>query len=58
MKPTAQRRSYTGGSIYVGIDVHKRTDSIVARVNQMEVKRWTSAAESEKVGQQLRQFFP
>jgi transposase len=58
MKPTAQTRSYTGESVYVGIDVHKRTYSIVVRVNQMEVKRWTTAAEPENLGQQLHQFFP
>lgn len=58
MKSTAQTRSYTGETVYVGIDVHKRTYSVVARVNQTEVKRWTTAAEPEKLGQQLRQFFP
>ena len=58
MKPTAQTRSYIGESVYVGIDVHKRTYSVVARVNQTEAKRWTTAAEPEKLGQQLRKFFP
>jgi transposase len=58
MKPTAQTRSYTGESVYVGIDVHKRTYLIVVRVNPMEVKRWTTAAEPENLGQQLHQFFP
>ncbi|MBF2077401.1 MAG: hypothetical protein IGR76_02485 [Synechococcales cyanobacterium T60_A2020_003] len=27
-------------------------------MNQLEVKRWTTAASPEKLGQQLRQFFP
>jgi transposase len=57
MKPTAQTRSYIGETVYVGIDVHKRTYSVVVRVKQMEVKRWTTAAAPEKLGQQLRQFF-
>jgi transposase len=58
MKTTAQTKSYIGERVYVGIDVHKRTYSVVARVKQMEVKRWTTAAEPEKFGEQLGQFFP
>lgn len=58
MKSTAQTRSYIGETVYVGIDVHKRTYSVVARVNQLEVKRWTTTADPEKCGRQLREFFP
>jgi transposase len=58
MKSTAQTRSYIGETVYVGIDVHKRTYSVVARVKQRAVKRWTTTAEPEQLGQQLREFFP
>jgi hypothetical protein len=53
MKPTAPNRSYTGESVYVGIDVHKRTYSVVARIKHKEEKRWTTSAEPEKLGEQL-----
>jgi transposase len=58
MKPTAPNRSYTGESVYVGIDVHKRTYSVVARIKHKEEKRWTTSAEPEKLGEQLCKFFP
>lgn len=58
MKLTAQTRSYPSETVSVGIDVHKRTYSVVARVNQLEVKRWTTPADPQKLGQQLREFFP
>lgn len=58
MKLTTPCQSYQGESVYVGIDVHKRTYSVVVRVRQTEVKRWTTSAEPEQFGQQLRQFFP
>lgn len=57
MTITAPTKSYVGASVYVGIDVHKRTYSVVVRANQTEVKRWTMAAEPEQLGQQLRKFF-
>jgi transposase len=57
MTITAQPRSYVGESIYVGIDVHKRTYSVVVRAQQTEVKRWTTAAEPAKLGEQLHKFF-
>jgi len=49
--------SYAGESVYVGIDVHKHTYTVVARVKQTEVKRWTMPAEPAKLGEQLRKFF-
>jgi transposase len=49
--------SYAGESVYVGIDVHKHTYSVVARVNHTEVKRWTMTVEPKKLGEQLHKFF-
>lgn len=57
MKRTAQPRSYVGETAYVGIDVHKRTYAIVARVNQEEVKRWTTAATPSGFATQLLKYF-
>ena len=58
MRKTAQPKpSYVGQSVYVGIDVHKRTYSVAVRMNQTEVKRWTTAAEPEQLSKQLTQFF-
>lgn len=61
MTPTTQIQSYTDQSVqsvYVGIDVHKRTYTVVTRVKQTEEKRWTTVADPEKLGQQLHKFFP
>jgi hypothetical protein len=41
----------------VGIDVHKRTYAVVVRVQGREVKRWTTAAAPQQLGQQLHKFF-
>lgn len=57
MKLTASSRSYSGESVYVGIDVHKHTYSVVARVKGVEVKRWRMAACPQSLGQQLHKFF-
>ena len=58
MKTTAPSKpSYVGKSIYVGIDVHKRTYTVVARMEHQEVKRWTTLAEPEKLGKQLQKYF-
>lgn len=58
MKSTAPQRSYAGETVYVGIDVHKRTYTVVARVAQQEVKRWTTLAAPASLGAQLLKFFP
>jgi len=38
--------------------VHKRTYSRITRVKQTAVKRWATAAEPEKLAQQLNKMFP
>ena len=58
MKSAAPQRSYAGETVYVGIDVHKRTYTVVARVCQEEVKRWTTLAEPESLATQLGKYFP
>lgn len=57
MKRTAPQRSYAGERVYVGIDVHKRTYSVVARTCQEEVKRWTTLATPSGLATQLLKYF-
>lgn len=57
MKRPTPLRSYAGETVYVGLDVHKRTYAVVARVCQVEVKRWTTVAAPEQLAEQLQKFF-
>ncbi|MEM8807096.1 MAG: IS110 family transposase, partial [Cyanobacteria bacterium P01_G01_bin.38] len=56
-KRTAPAKSYLGEKVYVGIDVHKKTYTVEARVNQERVKRWTTPADPERVRDQLKKYF-
>lgn len=58
MKSTALNRAYARETVYVGIDVHKKTYAVVARVCQEEVKRWTTLAEPASLATQLWKYFP
>ena len=49
MKRTTSRNSYIGEDVFVGIDVHKKTYYVVARVNQETVKKWTAPASPTKL---------
>ena len=58
MKQTNKRRNlYLGKEVFVGIDVHKKTYTVVARVEREVVKRWTTAASPQGLAEQLRKFF-
>lgn len=57
MNPTSERQSYAEENIYIGIDVHKKTYALVARVGRQEVKCWTTTADPKKVAHQLKKFF-
>lgn len=57
MKSIHVNRSYVGESIYIGLDVHKTTYSVVARVDHQEVKCWTTAAVPAKLASQLCKYF-
>ena len=57
MKRTTSKNSYIGEDIFVGIDVHKKTYCVVARVNQEIVKKWTAPASPTKLVEQLQKFF-
>lgn len=49
--------SYFGKKVFVGIDVHKTSYSVVARVDQTVVKKWTTAASPRELSQQLIKYF-
>ena len=57
MKRTTTRSSYIGEDVFVGIDVHKKTYYVVARVNQELAKKWTAPASPTKLVEQLQNFF-
>jgi len=57
MKPTTLPQFYVGEAVYVGIDVHKKTYSVVARVNQTIVKKWRTPADPEALAEQLCRYF-
>lgn len=49
--------SYIGKDVFVGIDVHKKTYAIVARVDGEVMKKWTTVASPEGLTQQLLKYF-
>ncbi len=51
------KNSYAGKQVYVGIDVHKRTYSVVARVEGTIIKKWRTNADPEKLATQLQRYF-
>ncbi len=53
MKNSSGKLSYVGKKVFVGIDVHKRTYSVVTVVEGVIVKKWTTAAIPEKLAIQL-----
>jgi hypothetical protein len=57
MKNTTPAQSYNGEQIYVGIDVHKKTYVVVARVKQVIVKPWSTAAKPADLAAQLLKYF-
>ena len=57
MKKALNRMSYKGKTVCVGIDVHKKTYSVVAVVEGEVVKKWRTAANSVSFADQLRRYF-
>ena len=57
MKNATPTRSYVGEHVYVGIDVHKKSYVVEARVGQERVKRWTTPVLPEQLAQQLLKYF-
>lgn len=57
MKKDMKEISYVGKDIFIGIDVHKKTYVVVARMEGEVVKKWTTAAIPEALAQKLLQYF-
>ncbi|MEM6451817.1 MAG: IS110 family transposase [Cyanobacteria bacterium P01_D01_bin.105] len=56
-KQNREQISYKGKDIFVGLDVHKKTYSVVVRVEGEVAKRWTTAASPQKLVEQLLKYF-
>ena len=57
MKKDMKELSYFGKDVFIGIDVHKKTYVVVARVEGEVVKKWTTAAPPQALAQQLLKYF-
>jgi transposase len=57
MKKDIKAISYVGKTVFIGIDVHKKTYTVVARVEGEVVKKWTTAASPQSLAQQLLKYF-
>ena len=57
MKKAIQQVSYSEKDVFVGIDVHKKTYSVVARVDNEIVKKWTTVALPQGLAEQLLKYF-
>ena len=57
MKKETKTVSYVGKEVFIGIDVHKKTYAVVARVEGEVVKKWTTAASPQALVQQLLKYF-
>ena len=57
MKSPTPTPSYVDSDVYIGIDVHKKTYTVVARAGQTIVKRWTTAAKPSALAGQLQKYF-
>ncbi len=54
MKKTSGKISYEGKKVFVGIDVHKQSYSVVAVVEGMVVKKWPTLASPSQLAEQLK----
>lgn len=57
MKKEFKEISYVGKEVYIGIDVHKKSYTVVARVEGEVVKKWTTAASPQALAQHLLKYF-
>jgi len=57
MKKDFKDISYVGKEVFIGIDVHKKSYTVVARVEGEVVKKWTTAASPQALAQQILKYF-
>lgn len=50
-------RDYTGKTVYVGIDVHKKKFSVHCLCEKEKVKSWTMSSNTEQLINQLKSYF-
>lgn len=58
MKDSSRQLTYEGKDVFIGIDVHKRTYSVVSIVAGEVVKKWQTSAVPKKLALQLISYFP
>ena len=58
MNSSSRKPSYTGKNVFIGIDVHKRTYSVVSVVEGIVVKKWQTSAVPDQLARQLKSYFP
>lgn len=58
MNSSSKKPSYTGKDVFIGIDVHKRSYSVVSVVEAIVVKKWQTTAVPEQLARQLKSYFP
>ena len=56
-RDSSVKKSYEGKTVYVGIDVHKKTYSVVTIVDNLVVKKWRTEANPENLAQQLLRYY-
>lgn len=58
MNNSSAKISYQGKKVFVGIDVHKKSYSVVAVVEGIVAKKWRTLASPDQLAEQLRRYFP
>ena len=58
MKKNSEISSYSEKEVFIGIDVHKKTYSVVSIVAGAVVKKWRTIAKPEQLTKQLQSYFP
>ncbi len=57
MDNSSERSSYAGQKVFIGIDVHKRTYSVVAVMEGEVLKKWRTSAFPQELVKQFQRFF-
>ena len=57
MNNSSKKLSYVGKKVFIGVDVHKRTYSVVAVTEGEVVKKWRTSAHPQKLADQLNKYF-
>ena len=58
MRKSSKAGTYQGKRIFVGIDVHKRTYSVVSSMDGQVIQKWTTPGSPKKLVRQLQTLYP